>query len=582
VDALEAVGADVAGLARRLAKPLRPLWLSPASTIWVDQVGGGPPPACGQWHWQPPSWPHALLTLPDAADAADTIALPGAPRVAPVKCQQALAMQRACPGGAPLPLGARRLVQCARQPTPPPLPPQVAQPDALPFTPLILVSASQAHSYQRQISSARLPAAAEEGSGAADSSRQPDQQQQCGSIGWSYVYVPGAGDDEESWACGLTPTLMWSHYLQLLSAGPAGVPALAAELAQRAGGGRPSSSSGSSGGGKGAPSSGASSVATDEHHPRPQGCEAAGARQVEEVAPGIFTVPGTALLLGSSSAVAAAAGRVWAHAGSVLNCGTYQLPALEAERRREEQQQEQEQQQQSGSDTPLSSSPGSSCASSPSSANMLHQLWRQQVHSLKSGGLSQALQQVQQAQRAQQAQEQLRRQRYQWLPVRSAKQERSGLRESLPAAMAFMQRQLGAGRTVLVCDDDGHDTCVCVVVAALLAGVGVTQAAGASTAAASVGGAGGGGEGDGGISSVPCLPARPGGSAAPLEHEGAPGLHLPNAVSKQCVRQKLAAVSSCYPSARPTRGLLKQVFSFFDGGAGRAASGKGQQDGGVQ
>lgn len=28
----------------------------------------------------------------------------------------------------------------------------------------------------------------------------------------SYSYVPGAGDDEESWARGLTPALFWQHH----------------------------------------------------------------------------------------------------------------------------------------------------------------------------------------------------------------------------------------------------------------------------------------------------------------------------------------------------------------------------------
>jgi hypothetical protein len=35
-------------------------------------------------------------------------------------------------------------------------------------------------------------------------------------------------------------------------------------------------------------------------------------------------------------------------------------------------------------------------------------------------------------------------------------------------------------------------------------------------------------------------------------------------VTKQSVRQVLAFVSSCYPQARPTRGMLKQVFNFFN------------------
>lgn len=34
-------------------------------------------------------------------------------------------------------------------------------------------------------------------------------------------------------------------------------------------------------------------------------------------------------------------------------------------------------------------------------------------------------------------------------------------------------------------------------------------------------------------------------------------------VSKQSVRQQLALVSGCYPLARPTRAMLKQVFNFF-------------------
>lgn len=32
-----------------------------------------------------------------------------------------------------------------------------------------------------------------------------------GGGGWTYEYVPGAGDDEESWAKGLTPSLLYTH-----------------------------------------------------------------------------------------------------------------------------------------------------------------------------------------------------------------------------------------------------------------------------------------------------------------------------------------------------------------------------------
>lgn len=46
----------------------------------------------------------------------------------------------------------------------------------------------------------------------------------------SFDYVPGAGDDEESWARGLTPGLLWAHRTALLAAGRDGVAVAAAEL----------------------------------------------------------------------------------------------------------------------------------------------------------------------------------------------------------------------------------------------------------------------------------------------------------------------------------------------------------------
>jgi len=46
----------------------------------------------------------------------------------------------------------------------------------------------------------------------------------------SFDYVPGAGDDEESWARGLTPGLLWAHRAALLAAGRDGIAVAAAEL----------------------------------------------------------------------------------------------------------------------------------------------------------------------------------------------------------------------------------------------------------------------------------------------------------------------------------------------------------------
>ncbi len=91
----------------------------------------------------------------------------------------------------------------------------------------------------------------------------------------------------------------------------------------------------------------------------------------------------------------------------------------------------------------------------------------------------------------------------------------------------------------------GLDACVCVAVAALLACFGAPG-----------GEAGGGG---------PASPAW----AQPYEAE-ARGV---DAVSKEAVRQRLAFVSGCYSGGRPTRGMLRQVYNFFQEQQRGAAAG---------
>ena len=79
------------------------------------------------------------------------------------------------------------------------------EPAALPFTPLICVSASaplsghgHRHTHEEQTQDA--------------GGQQPPE------LGTSraYSYVPGAGDDEEAWSRGLTPQLFWQHRAELL------------------------------------------------------------------------------------------------------------------------------------------------------------------------------------------------------------------------------------------------------------------------------------------------------------------------------------------------------------------------------
>ncbi|THU52410.1 hypothetical protein C4D60_Mb10t03700 [Musa balbisiana] len=102
---LEACGADIGSLASNLRKPLRPLWISQKTLIWLNEI-------------------------PDH--------------------------------------------------------------DSWEFIPLILVSASASDG----ISQSRT------------------------SSGFSWHYIPGAGDDEESWARGLSADLFWKHAFELIDAGP--------------------------------------------------------------------------------------------------------------------------------------------------------------------------------------------------------------------------------------------------------------------------------------------------------------------------------------------------------------------------
>ncbi|KAE9613986.1 putative tRNA A64-2'-O-ribosylphosphate transferase, protein-tyrosine phosphatase, rit1 [Lupinus albus] len=102
---LKASGADIASLAACLKKPLRPLWISQKTVIWLNEV-------------------------PDH--------------------------------------------------------------DSWDFTPIILVSAS--------------------------SSTGVSQHRTTSEFSWKYI--PGAADDEESWARGLSPSLFWNHVYDLINSGP--------------------------------------------------------------------------------------------------------------------------------------------------------------------------------------------------------------------------------------------------------------------------------------------------------------------------------------------------------------------------
>nr|XP_043627264.1 uncharacterized protein LOC122598847 isoform X2 [Erigeron canadensis] len=105
VKQLETSGADIASISSLLRKPLRPLWISQKTVIWLNEV-------------------------PDY--------------------------------------------------------------DSWDFTPIILISASASSDIYRQKTSSEF----------------------------SWNYIAGAGDDEESWARGLTPALFWNNVYDLINSGP--------------------------------------------------------------------------------------------------------------------------------------------------------------------------------------------------------------------------------------------------------------------------------------------------------------------------------------------------------------------------
>ena len=365
----------------------------------------------------------------------------------------------------------------------------VADVGALAFTPLVLVSASSPHARHRQ--TLQVPAA---GGGAGGEALQV-----------VYDYVPGAGDDEESWAEGLTPQLLWAHTHELLAAGPAGISAVVQTLIKqqqqqhrwRQQGATPLPST---------PPTGPAALDQPAHALLPRGCLPAAPGAVRVVGAGAYLLGATGLALGSAAAGAAPA--VWEHARAVLHLGLQPLEGMAHE-----------------PVTPAvcggggGSSDGGSSSSGP---------WR--------------------------LADPARPTRFLHLPVQHSKHDRHALQQRLPAALHFLshhlqQQQQGqqphgeeaeaaaAAEPVLVTCDAGEDASVCAVVACLLSCYELREAPAAEQ------------QQQGAARLVWCRPFDAARSTG--------------AVTKLDVRRRLAAVTAHYPPARPTRGMLRQVFNAF-------------------
>ena len=552
---------------------------------------------------------------------------------------------------------------------------QVAAPDELPFTPVILVSASAPHLYRRMTSRAAAATAAvgDNGRAAPRAGSSPRAQRRrgggdgssCGGEGggggglseggagagagaaaaaWSFVYVPGAGDDEESWACSLTPAVFWEHRAALLAAGPHGVRSEARRLAllRRGGGGGGGGSGGGSGGGIGGADGGARPCAEwlreralaprPAHALAPRGCEAA-AGAVALVAPmsgseggaaAFFPVGATGILLGGAAAVAACPpAQLWRRAGAVLCLGARLPPALAAELRAARPLAVESAPAVAAAGPIAIGSPRASCGRlEPGSAgsggaagsprrcgggasgrgggsggmSLLESMLRRTAGSrgaadpnadgadgasgpcgslgsdagsagsgsssyfstcsddegappqqrgsaaaIRDGGGSSASvgSLAADAGAGTDATATAAPARVLWLPIQSAKKSRTALRDALPRALAFASAHLAAGRSVLVIDDDDGDACVCAA-AALLLGCFTAPDAAARLEAALV---------------------------APWPAPSAPGAAAwrpPAPVTRDALRHRLSHVMAHFPPGRPSQLMLKQVTKFFE------------------
>lgn len=310
-----------------------------------------------------------------------------------------------------------------------------------------------------------------------------------------YSYVPGAGDDEESWARGLTPALLWQHKRRLLAAGLEGIEfevqwlieeeerqlagaagaagAAWQQGAQQAGHGEAAGETGAATqqgaqhGQHGQQDRAAGSAppaplvkskwrsvrrpAVDRHHEAPLGCRpAAAAGATAAPAAGGGGVAQDGIQLGIHSGIhlgihylgdtglavgamaAGASPEVWSHVGAVLNVGLWEHPGMAQERAS------------SSSSSHCSSSNNKTKSSDGGSNGSTAQQMPAAVAVLgvgDGGGQSPAPPPLP---------------RYAWLPVPHSNFERQGLRAALPAAVEFVSRHLQAGQRVLIHCDDGE------------------------------------------------------------------------------------------------------------------------------
>ena len=389
----------------------------------------------------------------------------------------------------------------------------VPRPSDLPFTPVLLLNASH--------SSSRPHRRAAGGGGAA-----------------AFQYLPGAGDDEEAWARGLTPEMMWEHAGRLLDAGPAGIEGVIRELVARGHrSGRPAHEAGGGGGG-----GGGRAAAVELHRLPPKAVLEAGrgaSLEPDRAASGLWRLGASGVLVGRADCLGDPAA-VFSDADAVVNLSPRQ-PAGPACAR--------------CGDGPgpgpgplrCCCRPEASCAG-PAPADVARLRDRGAL-----GGPGGAP-----GERAagwpcsRGAECPACERRSLWLPVQHPKADRSGLARVLPAALEFASHHLARGRRVALACESGIDAAVSVAAALLVA----------------------------------CYPAPPEGWFPVLAGAGAgspppprefaaawgPGEHWSlvrqasaqgGGVTRDVVGRAVAAVCAAVPPARPSKASLKEVLRLF-------------------
>ena len=150
-------------------------------------------------------------------------------------------------------------------------------------------------------------------------------ERRAGADGAPYAYVPGAGDDEESWSRGLTPRAFWQNSTEIFNAGPRGCAAVVDRVVRTQLGGyeareRRATNKGGSGGFE--PAGGGD----DSSRLAPRGCAEATERRaargetpLEAGGVRLLDAFGVSLALGSAAALATEAG--WERVDAVLYVG---------------------------------------------------------------------------------------------------------------------------------------------------------------------------------------------------------------------------------------------------------------------